>query len=47
MIVAAVEWSNLTVAGAFVVGILAGAIATIRITRHVLEYLRREREDKQ
>jgi len=37
-----VTWSDVAVAGAFVLGVTAGAVATVRITRHVLEYLRRE-----
>jgi hypothetical protein len=43
---AAIEWSNLTTAGAFVVGAILGTIATIRVTRYVLEYLRREQRDR-
>ena len=39
-----VEWSNLTVAGAFVVGVIAGTIATIRVLRYLLSYLRREQD---
>jgi hypothetical protein len=37
----AVDWSSVHVAGAFVLG----AVAVMRITRHLLEYLRRERDD--
>jgi hypothetical protein len=40
-----VTWSDVAVAGAFVLGVTAGAVATVRITRHVLEYLRREQRD--
>lgn len=39
---AAVDWSNLTVAAAFVVGAVAGSIGAIRVMRHVLEYMRRD-----
>ena len=42
---AAIEWSNLAVAGGFVVGVVAGTIATIRVFRYVLDYVRRDRED--
>ena len=35
-------WSDVAVAGAFVLGIAGGAIATIRVMRHVLSYLQRE-----
>lgn len=41
----AVEWSNLAVAGGFVVGVVAGTIATIRVFRYVLDYVRRDREE--
>ena len=41
---AAVDWTNLTIAGAFVVGVLGGTIATIRVTRYLLGYLRREQD---
>lgn len=37
-------WSDVAVAGAFVLGVVAGGIGVTRITRHVLEYLRGERE---
>jgi len=40
----AVEWSNLTVAGAFLVGAILGTVATIRIMRYLLDYLRRQRD---
>ena len=43
MIVAGVDWANLNVAAAFVVGAILGTIGTIRITRYLLEYLRRDR----
>ena len=42
---AAVEWSNLTLAGGFVVGVIAGTIATIRVFRYVLEYVRRDQRE--
>lgn len=34
-------WSDLTVAAAFVVGVLAGATGTIRVTRWVLDFTAR------
>lgn len=37
-------WSDVAVAAAFVLGAVAGVVATIRVTRFVLEYLRKERE---
>ena len=40
------EWSDAAIAGAFVVGATAGVIATIRITRYLLQYLRDERDDR-
>jgi len=43
-VLAAVDWSNLAVAGGFIVGVVAGTIATIRVMRYVLDYLRHERD---
>lgn len=40
----AIDWSNLTVAAAFLVGAALGSVATIRIMRHLMEYLRKERK---
>jgi hypothetical protein len=40
-------WSDVAVASAFVIGVTAGAVATIRITRHVLEYVRRDRDQRE
>jgi hypothetical protein len=37
-----VTWSDVAVAGAFVLGIIAGGFGAIRILRYVLEYVRRE-----
>jgi hypothetical protein len=43
--VAAVDWSGVPLAGAFVIGAVAGGVAVIRVTRWVLEYMaRRDRE---
>jgi hypothetical protein len=39
-----VTWADVAVAAAFVLGAVAGVVATIRVTRFVLEYLRRERD---
>jgi hypothetical protein len=38
----ATDWANLTHAGAFVVGAALGVVATIRVMRHVLGYVRRD-----
>ena len=37
-----IDWSNMQVAGAFVLGAVLGTVATIRLTRFLLDYLRRE-----
>jgi hypothetical protein len=37
-----VDWATVAAAGAFVVGIVAGGIGVIRVTRYVLDYLRDE-----
>jgi len=39
-------WSDAAIAGAFVLGAVGGAIATIRITRAVLSYLRNEHDER-
>lgn len=41
----AVAWSDLTVAAAFVVGAIVGTVATIRLTRYLLDFLRHERKN--
>ena len=41
-----VDWTNLQIAGALIVGAVAAVIATIRVTRFLLQYLRREQNDK-
>jgi hypothetical protein len=43
-VAADVDWSNLPIAAAFILGAVGGTIATIRITRYVLDYLRNERD---
>lgn len=37
-------WAGIPIAGAFVLGMIAGTAATIRIVRHVLEYVRRDQQ---
>jgi hypothetical protein len=37
-------WSDVAVAGAFVLGTIGGAVAAIRIMRYVLDYVRREQD---
>jgi len=37
--VLATEWENLTIAGAFMLGITLGSIATIRVMRVVFGYI--------
>lgn len=36
-------WSDLTVAGAFVLGVVLGSAGTIRTTRWILDYLKADR----
>jgi hypothetical protein len=43
VIVAGVDWTNLNVAAAFILGAVLGTVATIRLTRTLLEYLKRDR----
>jgi predicted exporter len=38
------EWSNLTILGAFGVGLFVGIILTIRLAKILAEFLRREKE---
>lgn len=35
-------WSDVAVAGAFVLGVVAGGFGVVRVTRYVLEYVRRD-----
>jgi hypothetical protein len=37
-----VTWSDVAVAGAFVLGVVTGGAGVIRVTRYVLEYLGRD-----
>jgi hypothetical protein len=39
-----VTWSDVAVAGAFVLGIVAGGIGSIRVFKYAVEYLRSERQ---
>jgi hypothetical protein len=41
----AVEWSNLTVAGAFILGAVLATIATLRLMRVVVDYFKRTPRD--
>jgi hypothetical protein len=41
----ATDWANLTVAGAFVVGAVAGTVATIRVVKHIAQFWDRERHE--
>lgn len=41
----AADWANLTVAGAFIGGVVVGGIAVMRITRYVMQWLRREERE--
>lgn len=38
------DWSNLTVAGAFVVGAVAGTAATIRVVKHIAQFWDQRRD---
>ena len=40
----AITWADVATAGAFVLGVVAGAIGAIRIMRFVFEYMSGERE---
>lgn len=42
--IVAVDWHEVDLAGAFVFGAVVGTIATIRLTRFLLEYLRRDHD---
>jgi hypothetical protein len=44
VIYAGVDWSDVTVGAAFILGTVVGAVATVRLTRYLLEYLRRDRD---
>jgi hypothetical protein len=44
-VLGAADWSNLTVAGAFVGGAILATIAYLRLTRHILGLFGRRRRD--
>jgi uncharacterized protein (DUF2062 family) len=44
--VIATDWSSVEPAGAFLVGAILGVIATLRLTRTVSTFWRREREQQ-
>jgi len=39
-----VTWSDAALAGAFVLGAVGGTVASVRIMRYVLEYMRTQRD---
>ena len=39
------DWETVTIAGAFIGGIVLGGVGVIRVFRYVLAYVRRENED--
>ena len=43
MFAAGGTWADVTVAAAFVVGVVVGGFAIIRVTRNAIEYLRDDR----
>jgi len=43
--IASVDWGSLVPAGAFIVGVVLGAIAVIRITRVVFDYFGKQPPD--
>jgi hypothetical protein len=43
-VLGATEWASLTLAGAFIAGAALGTVATIRVMRHVLGYVRGDSE---
>jgi hypothetical protein len=44
-VLAALDWASLTAAGAFVAGAIVGSVATTRLMRALLDYLRAEQRD--
>lgn len=40
--IAGITWSDVTIGGAFLLGTVLGSAGTIRMTRWVLDYLRKE-----
>lgn len=41
----AADWANLTIAGAFIGGVVVGAVAVMRVTRIAIEWLRKDGRD--
>jgi hypothetical protein len=44
-VIAGPQWSDLTHAGAFVLGLVVGVLVVIRLSRVLVELLRRRRDD--
>lgn len=42
----ALNWDSLSVAGAFLLGAILATVATIRVFRYSIMFLKREREEK-
>lgn len=40
------NWEALTIPGAFILGCIVSAVATVRTTRYILDYLREEKRDE-
>lgn len=41
----AADWANLTIAGAFIGGVVVGGVAVMRMSRYIMSWLRREEHD--
>lgn len=40
-----IDWANVHVAGAFIIGAILGGVVVLRVFKYVIEYLRRDRRE--
>lgn len=40
-----IDWANVHVASAFILGAILGGVVVLRVFKYVIEYLRRDRQE--
>jgi len=44
-VLAVADWNAITIAGGFIIGVVAGGVAAIRVFRWTLDYMARRHDD--